>query len=71
MIILNHTEETKLTTDQMYWDQTNKYFFSEKPFTLTSPSSTIKGVGFESQEDLTKHVSKNITGTILTKDDDL
>lgn len=71
VVVINHTENSVLETEQLFWDQKNKYFFSEKRFTLTSPTNTIHGVGFESRENLSKWVSKNITGDIITNEDEL
>ena len=71
VVVLNHTEKSKLETEQLFWDQKNKYFFSEKKFILTTPTDTINGVGFESRENLTKWVSKNITGDIITNENEL
>lgn len=68
VVIINHTEQSKLETDQLFWDQTTGYFFSEKQFVLTTLTDTIYGVGFESKEDLSKWVSKNISGEVLTKE---
>lgn len=64
VIVLNHTEQSRLTTTQLFWDQNTKYFFSEKPFTLTTPKDTIHGVGFECKEDLTEHLAKKTTGRL-------
>jgi LPS export ABC transporter protein LptC len=71
VVVINHTENSVLETDQLFWDQKNKYFFSEKKFILTTQTDTIRGVGFESREDLTKWVSKNITGDIITNENEL
>ena len=71
VVVINHTENSKLETEQLFWDQKNKYFFSEKKFTLTTQTDTIKGVGFESRENLDKWVSKNITGDIVTNENEL
>ncbi|ARV07592.1 LPS export ABC transporter periplasmic protein LptC [Polaribacter sp. SA4-10] len=68
VIVLNHTEESKLETEQLFWDENTKYFFSEKAFTLTSPTDTIYGVGFECKEDLSKHLAKKTTGKLQTKE---
>lgn len=70
VVVLNHTENTKLETEQLYWDQKTGYFFSEKKFKFTTPESTFFGVGFESNEDLSKRLVKNLTGTIDTKETD-
>ncbi len=71
VVVFNHTEKVKLETSQLFWDQKNKYFFSEKKFTLTTPTDTIKGIGFESKENLTKWVSKKVTGDIVTDEEEL
>lgn len=73
VVVVNHTDMLKLETDQLFWDQKNKYFFSEKPFILTklTDSTFTKGVGFESRENLTKWVSKKITGDIITNEEEL
>ncbi len=71
VVVLNHTEKSKLETSQLFWDQKNKYFFSEKSFVLTTVTDTVKGVGFESKEDLSKWVQKNITGDIITEENEL
>jgi len=30
VIVINHSDTTRLETDQLFWDQKNKYFFTEK-----------------------------------------
>ena len=71
VVVINHTENSILETDQLFWDQKNQYFFSEKRFILTTQTDTIRGIGFESRENLTKWVSKNITGDIVTNENEL
>lgn len=71
VVVINHKEQTRLETDQLFWDRKNKYFISEKRFRLISPNNTINGVGFESREDLSKWVSKNISGDIITDQEEL
>ncbi|CAM1352049.1 LPS export ABC transporter periplasmic protein LptC [Tenacibaculum insulae] len=66
VVILNHTENTKLETNQLFWDQKEGYFFTEEGFRLTTLKDTINGFGFESKEDLTKWIAKDITGDVLT-----
>ncbi|WP_299161234.1 LPS export ABC transporter periplasmic protein LptC [uncultured Tenacibaculum sp.] len=64
VVIINHTENSKLETNQLFWDQKEHYFFTEDGFRLTTPKSTINGFGFESKEDLTKWIAKDITGDV-------
>ncbi len=68
VVVLNHTEGSKLETEQLFWDQKTKYFFSEKAFTLTNATDTIYGIGFECKEDLSKHLAKKTTGKLVTSE---
>ncbi len=64
VIIVNHSENTKLETNQLFWDQKEGYFFTEHGFRLTTPKGVINGFGFESRENLTKWLAKDITGDL-------
>lgn len=68
VMIINHTEKTKLETEQLFWDQKTDYFFSEKAFTLTTPDNSIKGIGFESKKDLTRFLAKKMSGEVVAKE---
>ena len=68
VVVVNHTDESRLETTQLFWDQNLSYFFTEKPFVLSTINDTIYGIGFESKEDLSKHLEKNISGTLQTKE---
>ena len=70
VVVRNYSDNSVLKTEQLFWDQSTNYFFSEKPFVLSTNSNTIKGVGFESKEDLTKWISKKISGDITTQEDE-
>lgn len=69
VIVTNHTEHSKLVTEQLFWDQNTKYFFSEKAFTLTTRKDTIYGIGFECKEDLSKHLARKTTGKLETTEE--
>jgi len=69
VVILNHTENSKLETEHLLWDQKTKYFYSEKAFTLTTKQDTIRGIGFESKEDLSKWIAKSVQGDLETKEE--
>jgi LPS export ABC transporter protein LptC len=69
VVVINHTEGSKLKTTQLFWDQNTSYFFSEKAFTLTTQKDTIYGIGFECKEDLSKHLAKKTTGKLETTED--
>tara|TARA_R110001632_G_scaffold2297_10_gene10103 strand:- start:12730 stop:13302 length:573 start_codon:yes stop_codon:yes gene_type:complete len=71
VVVINHTDKSRLETTQLFWDQKNKYFFTEKSFILTKVDDTVVGVGFESMENLKKYVAKKTNGNILTNDNEL
>ena len=66
VVILNHSGNRKLETNQLFWDQKEHYFFTEDGFRLTTLRGTVNGFGFESKENLTKWIAKDITGEIET-----
>ena len=68
VVVINHTDKARLETEQLFWDQKTKYFVSEKAFVMYKENDTITGIGFESKEDLSKHLSKKTTGKIETKE---
>ena len=61
VVVVNETDGSKLMTDQLFWDANEHYIYTEKKFTLiTNNYDTIKGIGFESNEDLSKVNMKGI-----------
>ena len=71
VVIINHTEKSKLETNQLFWDQKERYFFTEDGFRLTTVRDTINGFGFESKENLTEWIAKDITGKIQANQKEL
>lgn len=69
VVVVNHTEKSRLETEQLFWDETTEYFVSEKPFKLTTQRDTVFGIGFESKEDLSKHLAKKTTGKLETSEE--
>lgn len=67
VVVFNHTDKAKLETNQLFWDQKEKYFFTEDGFRLTTANDTINGFGFESKQNLSQWILKDITGEIETK----
>ena len=54
VVVINYKDDSKLYTDQLFWDQGTHYIYTEKAFKLITKTDTINGKGFESSEDLTK-----------------
>ncbi len=70
VIIYNYTKKNKLVTSQIFWDQKMKIFFTEERFTLYTPTDTIPGRGFESDESLKNYTIKNIrNGSVELKEE--
>ena len=70
VVVINHKDKTKLYTDQLFWDQTTHYIYTEKAFRLITATDTINGKGFESNEDLSKVTMKDISGSIYVNESD-
>ena len=66
--VVNYAKKYRLNTSQLYWDQKLHYFFSEKKFTLITPSDTLYGAGFESSENLSHWHIKNNSGSLQVSD---
>lgn len=68
VLIENHRKKIKLRTEQLFWDQKTHFFYTEKGFLLTTQNDTIRGVGFESNENLTNWNMRSTQGNIYVKD---
>ncbi len=71
VVIYNYAKHLKLETNQLFWDQKEAYVFTEEGFRLTTPTDTIRGFGFESNQSLTQWLAKDITGKVQVKQNDL
>lgn len=71
VVVFNHTSERRLETNQLFWDQREKYFFTEDGFRVTNITDTISGFGFESKQDLSKWLLKDITGGVEVQKEEL
>lgn len=68
VVVVNHKDQSKLYTEQLFWDQNTHYIYTEKAFKLITKTDTIKGKGFESKEDLSKVTMKDISGAIYVNE---
>ena len=68
VIVINHKDNAKLYTDQLFWDQNTHYIYTEKAFKLITKTDTINGKGFESNEDLSKVTMRDISGAIYVNE---
>jgi len=68
VIVINYKGQAKLYTEQLFWDQNTHYIYTEKKFTIFRKNDTIKGKGFESNEDLSKSNMRDISGPIYVNE---
>lgn len=53
----------KLETEQLYYDQKNEWFFTQKPYSFTDRGSVINGVGIDFSKDFKNLDTQQINGT--------
>ncbi len=59
-VILFTSDSVTLKAEQLYWDQTNNWIFTDQPYTLiTADGSRNEGDLFDSNKDFTNFVSLN------------
>ncbi|MBM6500266.1 MAG: LPS export ABC transporter periplasmic protein LptC [Flavobacterium sp.] len=61
--IYNETGE-KLETEQLYFDQKNEWFFTQKKFKFSSPKGLSYGEGIDFSKDFKKVNSQKISGEV-------
>ncbi|HNP31872.1 MAG TPA: LPS export ABC transporter periplasmic protein LptC [Flavobacterium sp.] len=64
--IYNQTGEM-LETEQLYYDQKNEWFFTEKKFKFTSPKGVSYGEGIDFSKDFKKVNSKKVSGEVQSE----
>jgi len=65
VIVINHRKNMKLLTEQLFWDQKENYFFSNKKTLLISGKDTLIGNdGFDANSDLTNANMMNNKGKL-------
>jgi LPS export ABC transporter protein LptC len=57
-----------LETEQLYYDQKNEWFFTEKKFKFTSPKGVSYGEGIDFSKDFKKINSQKISGNIQSSE---
>ncbi|MGV3698061.1 LPS export ABC transporter periplasmic protein LptC [Flavobacterium sp.] len=57
-----------LETEQLYYDQKNEWFFTEKKFKFTSPKGVSYGEGIDFSKDFKKVNSQKISGEVQSSE---
>lgn len=58
----------EFNTQLLYWNQKTERVYSEKYIEIIQPDRTIKGYGFDSNQQMTQYEIKNITGIFYVDD---
>ncbi len=62
-VVLVTSDSLVLHAQQLYWDQRNKWVFTDKPYRIAFPDGSFnEGAGFDSSEDFNTFLSRSNTG---------
>jgi len=68
-VIVINTKGDTLTTNELWWDQNRKLFYTDKPVAYMSKTRSVKGSeGMEASQDLTDVTFRQSTGRVLVSD---
>ncbi|RXR20573.1 LPS export ABC transporter periplasmic protein LptC [Flavobacterium amnicola] len=62
-VIITTHDGKKLETEQLYYDQKNEWFFTQKPYRFTDRGSIINGIGIDFSKDFKYLDTQQIKGT--------
>lgn len=63
-VVITTAEGQKMETEQLYFDQKNEWFYTEKRFKFTDPKGTSQGQGVDFSKDFKIINSQGIAGEI-------
>lgn len=66
---IENVEGRKFDTQQLYWNQKTRRIYSDSAIRITSGEEVIEGVGFESNEQVTKYTILRVTGIFTVERD--
>jgi LPS export ABC transporter protein LptC len=71
VVVINIEKGDTLRTNELWWDQKTEEFFTDKPVRIYQKDKTIFGHGLRAKQDFSSYDIFNITGTVLTKGNEL
>lgn len=69
-VVAMNIKGEQFNTEQLFWDQQTGRVYSDSSITVTRESSRIVGVGFESNQDMTKYTILQPQGVFPIKDNE-
>ena len=61
-------EGERFETPLLYWDQKTESVYSDSSIVITRENSVIKGIGFRSNQEMTKYTIQRPTGVFPIKE---
>ena len=59
---LQSSDGKTMTTEELFWDENKKMYYSDKTVKVVTPDEEINGIGFTSREDFTQYKVMQVTG---------
>lgn len=69
VVIVNHTTQETLNTEQVIWDQRTKKIYSEVFVKRTTPDGVLYGKGFDADESLRSWKLRNVSGEFIYEEE--
>ena len=68
-VVILTSDSTKLQADQLYWDQSKNWIFTDRPNTIQFKNGAInKGQGFDASQDFSTFISRSNVGIQIIED---
>ena len=68
-VVLITSDSTRLDASQLFWDQKNKWVFTDKPYTIKFPDNSFNGGDlFDSSEDFKNFISLDNQSRMYVKE---
>ena len=70
-VVLTSSDGSLLKTDQLFWDASNEWLFTERPFTFENQDYNLNAIRLDTNKEFSKFQTGKLTGTIAvteTKD---
>jgi len=67
-VVLKSNNGAELTSDQIFWDSTNDWIFTERPFIYKDIDYEISAIRLDTNKEFSKFKTGKLTGTIVVND---
>jgi LPS export ABC transporter protein LptC len=67
-VLIKSNNGAELTSDQIFWDSSNDWVFTERPFDFKDSDYEISATRLDTNKEFSKFKTGELTGTIVVKD---